>query len=138
MHKLELGGVQTHAVYFAVVSDRWLSARTAVFDVAGDGMAKFCQMNANLVSATGFQATFQLTVIADRSQGAKMSDRFLADGGVFRAAAESIASITDELRLHRLFGNSPRHQCKVLADGVVLRELLDDLLLRFFGSGKHQ
>ena len=59
-------------------------------------MAVFGQVNANLVRAAGFQATFDERVVAQPLDGPNVRDRRLAHVGQVGAAPAAVAAIADQ------------------------------------------
>ena len=136
MLETQIGSVQSHSADFALVDDRWLSKRAAVFDVTANRMAKLCQVDADLVGATRFQSAFQFAVGANFSHRLKVRDGSIAFGFVGGASSQPVASVANELRGDRLVFDRSRDQRKVTSYGVVMGELLDDFCLGFLVASK--
>ena len=85
----------------ASVFDHRLLEFAAIDVISTNGMPKFHQVNSYLVSSPCFQLALNLRVFFavysdEGPQWFDVSDRFLAVVWLFRAAAQSITSITDQ------------------------------------------
>jgi hypothetical protein len=93
MHEAQLGSVQGQAGTAADIGDRFAAERTSVHLVTAHGMAGFSQVNADLMGATGFQATGDEGVPDHLLEYRDVSDGVFAHVRERCAAAPPISSI---------------------------------------------
>ena len=79
MFETQVGRVQSHSSNPALVDDRRLSKRAAILDVATDRVAKFRELDTNLVGSSGFKPTFHFAERPHSSQGLEVGDGLLTD-----------------------------------------------------------
>ncbi len=79
MFETQVGRVQSHSSNPAAVDDRRLSKRAAILDVAADRVAKFRELDTDLVGSSGFKPAFHFAVIPHFLKGFKVGDGLLAD-----------------------------------------------------------
>src|SRR5437868_10951720 len=103
MHEAENGGMQRLPRCGAAIAARFFAGKMRVGFLAAEHVADLGQMNPNLVSPPGFQATFNQAVVLllgfkgfdrlDVSHSLLCFRRFLAQR---RAAAEAISAVADQ------------------------------------------
>jgi len=98
VNKSQLSGMQGESRTATGIVQAGSTEGTSILDVAADGMSEFREMDADLVRAARFQPTFQFAAVANPPQELDMCDRLLANVLVRRAASQSIASITNQMR----------------------------------------
>lgn len=105
MFESQFGSMECEPSDFAAVGDRRLTKRASIFEVAADRVAKFRQMDANLVGPTSFKATLEFAETSDSTQRSKVRHRSLAcvfigsvlGGRVGGASSQTVASVTNEV-----------------------------------------
>jgi hypothetical protein len=96
MRKVKRRGVESNARDAAGVGHRSSVQRAVVDMVSTNGCACLSQMDAHLVRAAGFKATFDESGISQILQGADMSNRALTFTGASRTSSTPVAAIAHQ------------------------------------------
>lgn len=74
MNEPELGGVQCEAWRIGMIRNFGGIERSTVFDVAAEWVSDFCQLDADLVGAAGFESAFEFGEVRKPAKRADMGN----------------------------------------------------------------
>lgn len=138
MYKSQFSSVQSEPRSTGVIGKCFRPERAPVFDISAERLPAFSQLNADLIGAAGFEATFEFAEATQLSERPNVSDHGQAVPRlpVVHASPQPISPVTNLNGSQSLRGDFPWDDAEVTAMDTMSGKLPNQGSLSRFGTGE--